>query len=293
MDRRTYLASLTAGLAALAGCPDGDPGTEPASPGGSTPTSSVTPTATGTLTATPGDDSTPAPEVTVETLHLQYGYVAPDSPDSVGISNPSTPYLVAGVAVDGALDRGDFVVEVGDQAYTPTTPDRFYRTDWGDDHWYEAGRADGLVLFELPTEVGREPRLAWPGGERALGDDARARIDRGPPDLSVTLDVPETHAGMEAPPVSVAVTNDNDLPAYFLGALNRTGPLVAYTPVTRLGDLVAAGETVTIDVADEWTSDTPSGTVGDDDPDVRYFLHYGDRRQSADIRLVDTGRQNV
>lgn len=291
MNRRAFLATATGTLAALTGCLDGaDPGTEPPTEAPGTdpdPTGSATPTGTPTVS----DEPTPEADVTVDALGLQYGFVAPDSPDSIGIASPTTPYVVADVAVEGSLAFDEFAVAVGDERVRATRVGNFYRTAWGSEEWYGRDRARGLLAFDLggvPATPGGDVALTWPGGAQTVGDAAMDRLARGAPEFSASLAVPGTQAGTTAPPVSVEVTNDGDLPARFLGALNRTGPLVAYTPVARLGELVGAGETTTIEVADEWGGDTPAGTVGDDDPDVRYFLHYGDRETSAEVRLVES-----
>lgn len=283
MQRRAFLASAGGTVAALAGCL----GTRPPQSGGSTPT-----TASASTPRTPSSTQTAEPtltaDVAVDSLHLQYGVVTQASPDSIGVSNADTPYLVASVSVDGSLSWERFGLREGDVLSSPTRIDRLYRTSWGDDHWYEAGRPDGLVLFEAPSTSTKHLRLMWPGGERPVGAGIVERINASAPQLSVSLDAPSTHDSATAPPVSVEVTNGSEVERRFLGALNRIGPRIAYTPVARLSELVPAGETVTLSVSDSWSGLPSVDRLGDDTPDVTYRLHSSSGEQSAEIRLVDS-----
>lgn len=276
MQRRTFVAGGV--LASLTGCL----GARPPQADGTTPTTESTRTTTATARS-----GQPAAGVTVESLHLQYGVVIPTSPDSIGVSNPETPYLVASVRVDGPLPWDGFGLEVGDVRYSPTRLDRLYRTSWGDDHWYERGRTDGLVLFEAPTAVADTLRLTWPGSERRIDDDIVARLGGSAPQLSASLDVPTTHESGTEPDVAVEVTNEGSTASRFLGALNRTGPQVAYTPITRLSELVPAGERTTIPVADSWVGMPADERIGDGEADVTYRLDFVGGEDSAEIRLVD------
>jgi len=276
MKRRAFVASAGGTLAAVAGClgtrrrSDDPPRTDE-----------------GTRTATPTPTSEPTADVTVESLHLQYGVVTPTSPDSIGVVNSDTPYLVAAVRVDGALPRDAFGLRTGDVRHAPTRLDRLYRTAWGDDHWYERGRTEGLVLFEAPSEATDHPRLTWPGGEHPIDGSIVARLDSSDPQFTASLDVPSEHDDEStAPPVTVEVTNEGSTTGRFIGALNRVGPRVAYTPVVRLSELVAGGERATISVSDSWGGRPADERVGDDDPDVTYHLDFGGGEDSADIRLV-------
>ncbi|RMB23797.1 hypothetical protein ATH50_1027 [Haloplanus aerogenes] len=245
------------------------------------------PTGTRTRTATPTRTDEPTADVTVESLHLQYGVVTPSSPDSIGISHADTPYLVASVRVDGPLSWEAFGLRMADVRYAPTRLDRLYRTTWGEDHWYERGRSDGLVLFEAPSTATDDLQLIWPGGERPVDDGIVARLDGETPRLSASFDVPETHDGRTAPDITIDVTNEGSTAGRFLGALNRVGPVVAYTPVTRLSRLVPAGESETISVADSWGGSPAEERLGDGEPDVTYRLDYPGGEDAAAIRLRD------
>ena len=294
--RRRALLSTVAGLAALTGCTGaGDSGdaSDASDARSKTPTGSAT---AGTEGGTPADatptDRTPAQrtpavsaDVTVESLELQYGVVVPTTPDSIGVDRVGTPSVLAAVDVNGELPPSEFAVEVGDRSFEPTRIDRLYCTSWGGEEYY-GGSGRGLLLFELAVGASGDARLTWPDGEHSLDAAAGARLDRGPPAFSASFDLPETHEGTEAPTVGIEVTNEGDAPARFLGALNRTGPLVAYAPVARVSELVEAGATATLTVDDRWSGTPTDGIVGDGEPDVTYHLHYGETSASADVRLV-------
>ena len=275
MHRRAFVASAGGTLAAVAGClgwrreSDGSPEDEP----------------TGMATPTPRSGE-PAAGVTVDALHLQYGVVTTTTPDSIGVSNPDTPYLVASVRVDAPLSWDQFGLRMGDVRYGPTRIDRLYRTAWGDDHWYERGRDGGLVLFEAPSTPTKHLRLTWPGGERPVDEGIVARLGASVPELSASLDVPSSRDSRTAPPVTVEVTNEGSTASRFVGALNRGSPQVASVPVARVSELVPAGERTTVTVADSWSGRPADERIGDDEADVTYRLHFAGGEASADIRLV-------
>lgn len=297
MRRRTLLATAGAGLAGLAGCLNLE------NPGGDAEPSTGTPTteAGDEPQTSPPDGTTPVDEptttdeqgvnadVTVQSVQLQYGVVVPNSPDSIGISNPRTPYVVALVAVDGDLSSSDFTLAIGDESYDSTTLDRFYRTGWGEYQWYERGRPGGLLLFELSTDDHRgDLGLTWPGGRRSIDSSILDRLDAGAPRFSVSLLVPETHDSPDAPRVDIEVTNEGDRARRFLGALNRSGPYIAYAPVARVSEMVPPGETVTLTVDDEWSGMPSDERIGDGKPDVTYRLHYADDEAVAEVRIVES-----
>lgn len=102
MQRRVFPASTCGTVAALTGCL----GTRSSGSGGSERTAESTPAATPTRTRT--GERTPAADVTVDAVRLQYGVVTQSSPDSIGVSDANTPYLVAPVSVDGPLSWKQF-----------------------------------------------------------------------------------------------------------------------------------------------------------------------------------------
>lgn len=278
MNRRALLASAGGSIAALSGClrfteDRDDPPTE------QPPVDSETPGEDGT--------PTPAPSVTVESAVQQWGYVTPDSPDSIGVTDTETRYLVAEVtATDGALDRDVFTFTVGSAGAKPTRPERFYRTSWGDEQWYERGRERGLLLFELPDELGSSPpRLVWPGGDWRPGEALVKRLSAPKPSMSASLSVPDAADGSTEKTVEVEVTNAGETEGQYLGALNRVGPMTAYTPVARVTGLVGAGESRTIEIADSWSEYPSAEKRGDGETDVTYRLDDAAGGDSLDVAV--------
>lgn len=282
MRRRSFVASTLAGIGTISGCLATDSASPPSEPETNEPpmTTANTPTATA--------EPTPTYDVTVGSLQLQYGLVKPNSPDSIGITNPEAPYLVASVHVDGPLEYDEFGLTMGDVRHSPTKPERLYRTSWGDDQWYEAGRGAGLLVFDAPSMPTKHLRMTWPGGEQPIDEAIIDRIDGSPPQFTASIDVPETTSSTDAPPVEIEVSNEGEKPGRFLGALNRTGPLIAYAPIARLSELVPARATSTITVSDSWAGLPDEERIGDDSPDVTYRLDYAGGDDSARIRLVDS-----
>jgi len=106
------------------------------------------------------------------------------------------------------------------------------------------------------------------------------------PSFTVSIDVPETYDGAESPGVDVEVTNEGDSRARFLGALNRVGPSVAYTPVEGITRLLDADETWTTHVQDSWRGRPSEDRLDDGEADVTYHFHYQDGSERADIELT-------
>ncbi len=269
MDRRTLLASAGGSIAALSGCLVFTEDRE------DLPTEQ--PPRDGTPDPTPVEDGTPTPsarpaDVTVESVIQQVGYVSPTTPDSIGVTGLGTRYLVVEVATErGRLARDDFALAVGSAGREPTTPDRFYRTTWGDDAWYEGGRQRGLIAFAVPEDLGSgAPRLRWPGESTAVPKDVVRRLTTTMPDMTAELAVPDAGDGSREKTVEVAVTNGGDVAGRYLGALNRAGPDVASTPVARVSGVVGAGESRTFEVADEWVAATTDD--GESETSVTYRL---------------------
>ena len=286
MRRRSFIASTIAGIGAVSGCLSNGPTSPSTGSPTDAPQTDQPPSATES-TATPTAGPTPTYDVTVESLQLQYGLVKPSSPDSIGIFDPEAPYLVASIRVDGPLSYDEFGLQMGDVWHSPTKPERLYRTSWGDDQWYEPGRTSGLMMFDAPKKPTEHLRMSWPGGEHPIDEAIVERLDGSPPKFSASIDVPSTHAGTNSPPVEIEVTNEGEQPGRFFGALNRTGPLIAYTPIARLSELVPAGDSTTIEIADGWGGTPAEDRIGDDETDVTYRLYYAGGEDSARIRLVE------
>lgn len=273
MRRRALLASTAGSIAALAGCIDslndtGDLPTEQ-SPRDGTPT-----------------ETAAEASVTVSSVVHQWGYVVPSSPDSIGVMSTDNRYVVADVSVEGGtLERDDFAWTDGSSEVRPTVLDEFYRTDWGDDQWYEGGRERGLLLFELPDEPGMDsPRLQWPGGRWDADESLVGQLSAPRPTMNASLSLRDASAGATERTVEIAVTNEGEHAGRYLGALNRVGPMIAYTPVARVTGVVAAGETETLTVADDWMEYTVSED-GDESASVTYHLDDADGGDTLEIEL--------
>jgi len=279
MRRRALLASVGGSLAALAGCIDslndtGDLPTEQ-SPRDGTPSESPT-------------ETDAAASVTVSSVVHQWGYVVPSSPDSIGVMKTDTRYVVADVAVeDGPLDRDTFAWTDGESEVRPTVLEEFYRTDWGEDQWYEGGRDRGLLLFELPDDPAADaPRLEWPGGGWDADESLVGQLSAPRPTMNASLSLRDATDGSTERTVEIAVTNESDHEGRYLGALNRVGPMIAYTPVARVTGLVGAGETETLTVADDWMEYTVSED-GDGSASVTYHLDDADGGDTLEIDVSE------
>jgi hypothetical protein len=297
MKRRTLLASVAGGVAAVAGCLS-DSGTSDDPTDTETPTDTPTDVHTPTPTDAP-NDGTPTPtdtpgsdsDVSVTDVRLQHGVVTPSSPDSIGVFSEDTQYLAASLTVDGSLSREDITLEAGTETFAPTTEVRLFRTAWGDAEWYTDERGSGVVLFEgVQRATDDDPRLTWPGGEWSLGDAVASRLGQDAPEFTVEMKAPKTHDSTSPPPLHIDVTNESERTGRFLGALNRQGPRVAYTPVEVLSEVVPAGETTTLSVSDDWMGLPSEERIGDGDPDVTYSLDYLGGEASAEIRVVESSQ---
>lgn len=278
MKRRALLASAGSSLTALSGCllftgEDRDPPPTEESP--------VDETSTQTPEA-------PAGDVTVESVTQQYGYAGTND-DAVPVNDVDTQYVVADVSVAGGrLARDDFAWTFESSGRGPTTPPTFYRTEWGDDQWYEEGRERGLLLFEMPENVAPAmTRLVWPGGEWVADDAFLDRLTSPKPSMSTSIAVPDAADGTTDKTVAVEVTNEGAVDGRYVGAVNRSGPMIAYTPVEYLNRLVGAGETVTVDIADSWSEYPATEDGGDGVTTVTYHLEDASGGDTLEIDLSE------
>lgn len=281
MRRRALLSTLAAAAVPLAaGCSDdGDAGT--ATDGNAEPTT--------TETATPSDGTTDRSTdthttVTVEQVALQQGYVVREVADAIGVSGDDERYLWAKVSVEGGAFAPDaFSLTVGDVTVAPVENPRAYRFE-GTDSPYTLDAGDGWLLFELQDEVtseqGEVPRVALtrPGGEVTIDRSIAERIAYGPPELSVSVE--KQYRETPAKPIAIRVTNegtasgDPAVAGRFAGALNRRGPVSAVAPIQRVAVDVPAGETRTVEIADDWSDRATGGTDDDTSVSVEYALHW-------------------
>lgn len=279
MKRRTVLAVGGLTLAGLAGCLGRSDDT-------GTPTDDTgTPTDDNPTTTTQTYDGV---EVSLEAV--QPGVVELISPDSVGVHDTDRQFVSVQVDTAGvAPPRDAFALQFDGVAYPPADLDdyRLYR-EYGDSTGYTDDRGSGWLLFELPpTGDASAAAVTWPGGRFTLPETARRQLSTSAPSLSVAFSGPDTAAVGDAPPLSVEVTNESDVPGQFVAGLNRTGPLVAYIPVTALSVLVPAGETVPVTPETDALDDPGGAALGDDEPDVTYTLAWAGGDAEVAIPMVD------
>lgn len=282
MQRRRFLAVCGAGL--LAGCLGESAGDTPddagdqESPNGDTPEGDD-----GTDTGGAGGDGI---GLSVSVEKLQPALVAMSTPDSIGVySADRTQYLFLQLAVERGEPpaRSELSFRFDGDEYDPLEADGprdLWRLYDGEEGRYDADSGEGWVCFPLPATGAPEGAgLTWADNVWVPSPDIRARLAAESPPLSVEWSAPDTVEVGETPAVEVSVTNEGDHDGRFVGALNRTGPAVAYTPVTATSRLLPAGET------EMWTLETdrldPGGTF-----DATYHLHWPDGHGQRTVEVV-------
>lgn len=217
MHRRQFLA-LGGAVVSAAGCQSRSDG-------------SVTPVPDAAIESTATDEPT---DVAVERAAVQPGVVGPDSPDSIGVFDADGQHLLLTVSVRGgrAIERSAFRFHFDGASYTPTElRNGLYRGEWGVRYVDGAGP----LIFDL-AERGDPAgaRLTWPGGEWTPPEPVRTRLAAPLPTFDASLDGPTTVTEADDPTITVSVRNTGDVPGQVALALNRTGPRIAYAPVTRI-----------------------------------------------------------
>ncbi|WP_168216266.1 hypothetical protein [Halorussus halobius] len=294
MRRRRLLALSGSLLAGSAGCLSASapeaPATRDATTTEATTTAESATTDASTTTAEPAD-------VSVSLDALQPAMVTMTSPDSIGVRDDDRQYLLVDVSTSGDGEPPDpesFAVRFDGTDYGPESVDepwRFWRFEDGGEAFYDPDSGEGLLLFELPASAGSDdaaPALTWPGGEWRPDGTVRRRLLAPEPSLSVTVDAPESVEPHESPTVSVTVENAGDVPGRFVAGLNRTGPMVAYTPIERVSVAVAAGESETWEHADALSAgDDPDERVGDGESDMTYHLDWAGGDVHRGVRYAE------
>jgi hypothetical protein len=275
--RRATLATLCslAGAGCLGAANPGD--TDEA-------TTRTTTTTEGTTTET----TETTVDVSVSDVAVSPAVVAYNSPDSVGVDGDrGTQVVVATVAAaeSPSPDAGVFALEADGTRYGPAEGVGGMAGNlW--DYGEPYGEADsGWVAFVVPKplEAGRVA-LTRPGGEHTLSAAARERLARPP----TTFEVEEFAAPAEVRPgedatLTVTVANVGDADGTWVGALNRSGPSVAYTPETSASLAVPAGETATwthTNTPDDRYTDEPEGTM-------EFRLRWRDSSRSRSVVVTD------
>jgi hypothetical protein len=87
--------------------------------------------------------------------------------------------------------------------------------------------------------------------------------------------------------VEIRVTNEGDVDGRYVGAVNRTGPRIAYTPVEYVNRVVEAGETVTVEASDSWSTYSPGESRDENELDVTYYLEDAYGGDSLDVAVEE------
>lgn len=282
MRRRALLAGCAGTLGGLAGCVSDDPDS-PAEQYSRSETTDTTGTPTATATG---------PSVSVSSLSLQPVVVDTNSPDSIGVFGENEQYLFLAVTVAGdeALSADEFAFRFDGTDTTPYDPEGSDLTDYNPVGLrYDPDRGDGTLAFELPaTGDASETALTWPGGEWTPGAALRARLAEPAPPLSLEWSAPATTEVYDRPTLGFTVTNEGSLAGRFVAALNRTGPVIGYAPITSVLRTVPAGETISFEITDTVDLRVPAtDRVGDDESDLAYTLDWAGGHLSREIRLVE------
>lgn len=285
MRRRALLAGCAGTLGGFAGClsDDSDSPADQSTGSDTADTAATTETTPGTATS---------PSVSVSPLSLQPVVVDMNSPDSIGVFGEGQQYLFLDLAVTGdeapAVD--EFAFRFDGTESPPYGPDSSYWTDYNPGGLpYDPERGDGTLAFELPaTGDASDAALTWPGGEWTLDATLRERLAEPAPPLSLEWTVPETAKVYDRPTLGFTVTNEGSVTGQFVAALNRTGPVIAYAPITSILRTVPAGETISFEITDSANLRSPGpDEVGDDESDLAYTLDWAGGGSSREIRLVE------
>lgn len=269
MKRRRFLSGLTVGLAAGAGClgdesaGDGDARSGPSTDGGESESARGTPTPLDGGTSTTGTGGTTTGSVDVADVAV-VPELAILLDDAYRVYGERSEQFVA-AAVDTAGSAGPAVEEFalvadGETRHAGVGYNYGSLFDYGA-RYDGDDRSEGWIAIRAPKPLATEDvRLTWPGGERPIGNANRTELARESTSFAVTaVDVPEEATFGETITASVTVENTGDVDGTFVGAIDKSGPLVAYEPVAARRLDVPAGETATWDVPIE-IDDEPSET---------------------------------
>lgn len=284
MRRRSYLALAASALSTTAaGCTSAGDAT-------STTTRETTTTATTTAETTTSTATTRSASVSFSDLTVQPAALELNT-DYLSVLD-SGQYLFAQATVEsGQVEYESYTLRLADATYTPLAKRQRLRLWRAYDDGKYSSSTGGLVVFELPESTSSENPdavLDYPGGERSLAENLRTRLAASPT-FSTSVAVPEQVAAEGSLAVELTVTNGSDTPARFVGALNRSGPLVAMKPVEEIRPLIAANETETVTIDQtEAVRETPDDDVGDGETDVTFYLWTVAGDEERTVRVVDS-----
>lgn len=283
--RRSLLASLA--IVAGAGCIESDTG-----PSANSETTTVattteapsTPSSNGTTEPESSSDTTATGDVTVSDVSVTPGVVARDSPDTIDVyGERDEQYVLVRLAVERSPTPET-------DAFALQTDERTYTVDssvggMGGELWdlgepYENG-SSGWIAFVLPKPIETgDAKFTWPGGTHPLTEDHVAAVGRPPTSFEVQeFSAPESIRTDEDADLTLTVENTGDVHGTWVGALNRSGPSVAYIPEVAISMDVEAGETATW----EYTN-TPDDRFGTMEGSMDFKLRW---RDGSLFRTVD------
>lgn len=288
MRRRSYLALAASALStAAAGCTSSRPQAvdDPQSTVTDTTTTEPTTTDPTTSTSTTATASVSFSELTVQPAALQL------NTDYLTVHD-SGQYLFAQATVEsGEVEYESYTLRAAGETHSPVAgqPRRQLWRTYNEGEY--SSYSGGLLVFQLPasTDVADpEAVLEYPSGEHRLDESLRTRL-AATPTFSYDVSVPDTVPADGSVDLELTVTNESETPARFVGALNRSGPLVAMRPAETIRTLVPANEskTVTVDQT-EAVSDTPSEDVGDGETDIKFYLNTVAGTEERTVRVVES-----
>lgn len=175
--------------------------------------------------------------------------VAMNSPDSIGTYGDRDEQFMFATVEGGETPTPEYdeIEFEADETYAPMDAppgENPFLRGW--DAQYE-GTDAGWVGFRLPKPLdATDAAITWPGGEHALDDGQAEVLAREPVDFEIdSFEAPDSAAGGEGVTTTLTVENVGSVAGTFVGAVNRVGPLIAYTPVEAITLDVPAGETAT------------------------------------------------
>ena len=276
-SRRFVLGTVA--LVASAGClGTGDPGD-------SEETTTTTPS-TGTPETETATTTDLAP-LTVSEVTVTPAVVARDSPDTIDVSGDADEqFVIVELSADGTPAPGtaDLALETDGRTFDVRSGVGGMAGELWDFGEPYGGSSSGWVAFVLPNpHETTSATLSWPGGSFELSAAARSALGRPPTSFQVReFSVPETIRIDEDATLAVTVENTSEVDGTWVGAVNRSGPSVAYIPETSISLDVPAGETATW----EYTN-TPDDRIGSETGTMSFEVRWRGDSLSRSVEVIE------
>lgn len=278
--RRSVLATVA--LVGGAGCLSAPGG---AGDSDEAPTSkpSTTIESTEAVTTTTSDMAS----LSIQDVTTTPGIVDRYTADTIAVYGARTEqFVIADVSADGspAPSPEDLRLETDDEVFgVDQQVGGMGRNLWDFGEPYAEG-ASGWVAFTLPKphQTGTAS-ITWPVGEYELSEDQCSVLSRPPTSFELLdFSVPESIGVDEDAPLTLSVANTGEVDGTWIGAVNRSGPSVAYIPELSISLDVAAGETVT-----RTYINTPDDRYGRVAGEMTFSLRWRDNRLSRSVSVVE------